>query len=57
MGYGGLGDHEMAWLFHVIEAELLTTQILKRRSHAERSDTEASLLNTNRMTNRHSRKL
>lgn len=57
MGYGGLGDHEMAWLFHVIKAELLTTQILKRRSHAERSDTEASLLNTKRMTNRHSRKL
>ena len=27
MGYGGLGDHEMAWLFHVIEAELLTTNI------------------------------
>ncbi len=39
MGYGGLGDHEMAWLFHVIEAELLTTQILKRRSHSEQSDT------------------
>lgn len=34
MGYGGLGDHEVAWLFHVSEGELLTTQILKRRSRS-----------------------
>ncbi len=44
MGYGGLETHEVAWLFHVSEGELLTTQILKRRSHSEQSDTEASLL-------------
>lgn len=32
MGYGGLGGHEVAWLFHVIEDELLTTKSVNRRS-------------------------
>ncbi len=45
MGYGGLEGHEVAWLFHVSEGELLTTQILKWRSHSERSD-KTSLRNT-----------
>lgn len=39
MGYGGLGDHEVAWLFHVSEGELLTTQILKRRSRSRNINT------------------
>lgn len=45
MGYGGLEGHEMAWLFHVSEGELLTIQFLKWRSHSERSD-KTSLRNT-----------
>lgn len=43
MGYGGLEGHEVAWLFHVSEGELLTTQILKWRSHSEQSDTGITL--------------
>lgn len=43
MGYGGIEGHEVAWLFHVSEGELLTTHILKWRSHSEQSDTGITL--------------